>query len=144
MASLQMNKMSLYEDEDDEGDEGDAVKTTKRRSKPKAKTRKQAKKVADNQGEYFDLDGQAGGEAEDDVDEVVMDHRLGFYQGEEKKLITRGVFYMRLFLLSMDAFPTKDALAKWADKSFSASCQIAYGINYKGLSSTSTSFSEHH
>ncbi len=66
-----------------------------------------------------------------------MDDRLGYYQGEEKKLVVRAIFYMRLFLLNMDAFPAKEGLIKWADKSFAASCQVAYGINYRGVSSTS-------
>ncbi len=41
--------------------------------------------------------------------------------------------HMRLFLLNMEAYPSKEELIKWAEKSFAASCQVAFGINYKGV-----------
>ncbi len=108
----------------------------------KKPTKKMAAKNRNNeQGEYFDLDGQPGdvdADADADADnDGVNDHQLGFYQGELKRIIARAIVYMRLFLLNMEAYPSKLGLIKWAEKSFVASCQVAYGINYKGESGAS-------
>ncbi len=81
------------------------------------------------------MDGQPDKPDEPDEthDDGVKDHQLGFYQGELKQLVARAIFYMRLFLLNMEAYPSKEELIKWAEKSFTASCQVAFGINYKGV-----------
>ncbi len=102
----------------------------------RGRTKGVKKNVQNEQYEYFDLDGQHddadnAGNAHDDV---ISDHQLTFYQGEQKRLVARAIVYMRLFLLLMEAYPSKEELMKWAQKSFEASCQIAFGINYKGVS----------
>ena len=138
-SSVPRQHLPLYEDEEIEEEEtGEAAKTTKRRKKPsKAKKGRATKKPVDSQGEFFDLDGQSGANADDNDEEpegeAILDCRLSYYQGELKKLLVRAIFFMRLFLLCTEGFPSKEALIKWAEKSFAASCQIAYGINFKGL-----------
>lgn len=120
------NRVHIHDD-----DEEDGTKVTRR----KGRKQKQAKKnVGNEQGEFFDLDGQTGDAdaADDDGDD-----KLGFYHGEHKKLVIRAIIFMRLFLLNIEAYPSKGDLMKWAEKSFSASCQVAFGINYKGMSTIS-------
>lgn len=114
-----------------------------RRAKRKRKRGKRSKGSRNNvEGEYFDLDeqlddGVGHGEADDgetDGRDRIMDHQLGFYQGNKKKLIGRAIVFMRLFLLNMDAYPAKVTLIKYADKAFTVSCQVAFGVNFKGIS----------
>ncbi len=135
--ALQKNQ-AFSRDSDEEVLDDDNVTKRKRRQKGKKQPKaKSAKRTHNNeQGEYFVLDGQAD-DADDAHDEDVNDHQLGFYQGELKQLVVRAIIYMRLFLLNMEAYPSKEELIKWAEKSFSASCQVAFGINYKGVFSAS-------
>ena len=130
--------------EDDEGDAGNNCATlTKRRRKGQLKKQaprkpKRAPKNSRNDGgEFFDLDAGLDDacEEEDEEDEEpeVNDHQLGFYKGEIKKLVSRAIVFMRMFLLNMDAYPEKEELIKWAEKAFNAACQMAYGVNYKGM-----------
>lgn len=78
----------------------------------------------DGTGDRAEAEGRGNG---------VPEHQLGFYQGENKKLVIRGIFMMRMFLLNMNGYPEKDELADWAEKAYDAACQLAYGINYKGM-----------
>ncbi len=108
------------------GVDDDDADITKVKRRGKAKRQKQVKNRYNGPEEFFDLDGH-GGDADAIADTVTEteDDKLGFYHGEHKRLVIRAILYMRLFLLNMDAYPTKGGLMKWAEKSFAASSNVA-------------------
>ncbi len=114
------NRTQIDEDEDD----GDVPTNIKRRRngdlRKRAKKSKARKRNVDNEdGECFDLDGQPddGDDGEGDRGNDTMDHQLGYYQGFMKKLVLHAIFFMRIFLLNMNAYPEKEELMKWGGES---------------------------
>ncbi len=106
----------------------------------RGESRKQAKKnVGNEQGEFFDLDGQTGdADAVDDAADDDGDDKLGFYHGEHKKL---GYTSDNLHA----TIPTEHRSLSFERRSNEMGgkvgsrllAQVAFGINYKGMSTIS-------
>ncbi len=116
-----MREQADSEDEDEMGE----VNTKKRRTR-KTRAKMSKKKIEDDDGgEVFDLDDEQGAR-------YVEPTQLGFYNGEKKLVITRGIFFVRLFLFNVNTYPDKAELEEWSAKGYRAGAQLTYGINYEG------------
>lgn len=58
-------------------------------------------------------------------------HQLRFYKGEKKNLIDIALFFIRLYLLNVNAFPDVDDLLLWSRNAFTAACKAMYGAKYQ-------------
>lgn len=70
-----------------------------------------------------------------DVDSTSIDrpqaHQLKFYKGEQKQLIDLALFFFRLYLFNVNAYPDAEELITWARNAYVAGCKSYYGSKYK-------------
>lgn len=97
-------------------------KTTTQSSKPKHQHR-------ESEGEEFDLDG---GDDHGTSQEGVQPTQLKYYKGEMKSILEDAVFFVRLYLLNHNAYPTLEEIITWSQNAYVAACKLRLGAKYKG------------
>lgn len=100
---------------------------------PRKKTRKKRSKAKKVQ--QSDIDSEMIDIGDDDEDESAprdgpQAHQLKFYKGQKKNVIDLALFFIRMFLLNVNAFPDADELIIWSRNAFIAACKSFYGANY--------------
>lgn len=120
------SRMSSYTDEEDEeGGFEPPPRTTKRRKKPKTEDAK----AEQQDTEIIDI-----GDGEEPLPtEGPQPHQLKFYKGEVKEVVDLAIFFFRLYLLNVNAYPDAEDLITWARNAYVAACKSYYGSKYKRM-----------
>lgn len=122
-ASNKRGRVDAFHSEPEDDEDEVPRKKSKRRSKSKAPKIRQP----DSDTEMIDIDG----DEEQAPRDGPQSHQLKYYKGPQKKVIDLGLFFFRLFMLNVNAFPDADELVTWSHNAFIAACKSFYGANFE-------------
>ncbi len=113
------------EDDDDEDSVGSPPKKTKKRQRRKgAKAHSQTQQ---QDTELIDIDGEERSASL----KGPQPHQLKYYKGELRTVIDIAIFFLRLYLLNVNAYPDAEELITWTSNAFTAACKSYYGSRFK-------------
>lgn len=119
------NVMNVAFSEDEEDQVPSSATLAKRRTKQK---KRPAAKVSQDAS---DEEIEGAGEDRSKGKTTPAECRLSFYKGKTLALLKIALTYMRLYVLTCNAFPTQGKLRKNAKRFFMAACHRVFGSSWK-------------
>lgn len=104
-----------------------------RKSKKRRRKAKGPKAQPDTDTECFDIDIDIDGDDEEvsTSRDGPQSHQLKFYKGIQKQVVDLSLFFYRVYLLNVNAFPDADELETWSRNAYIAACKSIYGAAYQ-------------
>ncbi len=77
--------------------------------------------------ELIDIEGEEQSTSRDGP----QPHQLKYYKGELRAVIDIAIFFLRLYLLNVNAYPDAEEIITWSSNAFTAACKSYYSSTYK-------------
>ncbi len=119
--------VASHTDEEDVDEEIVALPPQNKKKRRKRERAKAQSKTQHEDTEMIDIND----EDESASLEGPQPHQLKFYKGETREVIELALFFLRLYLLNVNAYPSADELITWSSNAFTAACKSYYGSRYK-------------